>query len=365
MSVKDLMREPLKEFSAYMAGGIQIKPVEGKETVKLNANEMQMGPSPKAIEAMADELKRGYLYPMETVGVLKKKIAEYVGKPASNVTVFGGSGAGIQAIAEAFLNPDDEVLICSPTYMAYYRLASRFGGKLVEVEADDGVSTDLDKLAEAITDKTKLIFICNPNNPTGTILCPEKLEAFINHLPSHVICVIDEAYMEWVSIPDYPSGLKFVEDGKNVIVLRTFSKIFGMAGIRVGYSVANDEITESIASIAGTYSTNRIGAVGAVAALEDEEFFKAAYENNTKQREYLTKEMEKLGITVVPSNTSFIYFAPHCDTRKCMEILESEGVFIRYFSEEYIRVSIGLPHQNQLFLDALKKAISELKAACA
>lgn len=365
MAVKDLMREPLKEFSTYMAGGIQVKPVEGKELVKLNANEMQMGPSPKAIEAMADELKRGYLYPMETVGVLKKKIAEYVGKPVSNITVFNGSGAGIQAIAEAFLNPGDEVLICSPTYMAYYNLASRFGGKLVEVKADDEVSTDLDKLSAAITDKTKLIFICNPNNPTGTILCPNKLETFIKNLPPHVICVLDEAYMEWVSIPDYPSGIKFVEEGKNIIVLRTFSKIFGMAGIRVGYAVTNNEITEALASIAGTFGTNRIGAVGAAAALEDKEFFEAAYKNNTEQREYLTKEMEKLGITVVPSNTSFIYFAPHCDTRKCMDILESEGVFIRYFSEEYIRVSIGLPHQNQLFLNALKKALEELKSACA
>lgn len=362
MAIKDLMRDPLKEFSVYMAGGIQVKPIEGKELVKLNANEMQMGPSPKAMEAMADELKRGYLYPMETVGVLKKKIAEYVDKPLSNITVFDGSGAGIQAIAEAFLNPDDEVLICSPTYMAYYRLAPRFGGKLVEVEADDKVSTDLDKIAEAITDKTKLIFICNPNNPTGTILCPEKLAEFIENLPSHVICVIDEAYMEWVSIPDYPSGLKFVEDGRNVIVLRTFSKIFGMAGIRVGYSVANDEITAALASIAGTYGTNRIGAVGAAVALDDKEFFAAAYKNNTEQRAYLTKEMENLGITVVPSNTSFIYFAPHCDTRKCMDILEKEGVFIRYFGEEYLRVSIGLPHQNQLFLDALKKAMNECKA---
>ena len=133
----------------------------------------------------------------------------------------------------------------------------------------------------------------------------------------------------------------------------------------MGYAVANKELTECLGSIANTFSSNRIGLAGAVAALEDEEFKQAAFDNNTQQREYLTKEMEAMGITVVPSQTSFIYFAPHCDTKKCMEVLESEGVFIRYFSEEYIRVSIGMPHQNQLFLDALKKALQQLKKECA
>ncbi|MBO5032254.1 MAG: histidinol-phosphate transaminase [Lachnospiraceae bacterium] len=364
-TMKELMRKDLQEFSAYAAGGMQVKPVPGKEIVKLNANEMQMGPSPRAMKAMADELQRGHLYPMEMVGKLKKKLADYTGKETDHITVFGGSGAGIQCIAETFIDRDDEVLICSPTYMAYYRLASRFGGKLVEVEADDGVSTDLDKLSAAITDRTKLVVICNPNNPTGTILCPHKLDEFISRLPEHVICIVDEAYIDWVSIPDYPSALKYVEEGKNVIVLRTFSKIYGMAGCRVGYAVANKELTECLGSIANTFSSNRIGLAGAAAALEDKAFKEAAYQNNTQQREYLTKEMEAMGITVVPSQTSFLYFAPHCDTKKCMEILESEGVYIRYFNEEYIRVSIGMPHQNQLFLAALKKALQQLKKECA
>lgn len=355
-AVKDLMRDALKEYSSYTAGGMQIKPAApGTRIAKLNANEMQMGPSPKAIEAMAAELKNGYLYPMEPIAKLKKAIAEYAGKPLNNITVFGGSGAGIQAIGEAFLNPDDELLICSPTYMAYYRLPARFGAKLVEVECEDGLSTDLDKMAAAITDKTKLIFICNPNNPTGTILCPEKLDEFIANLPEHVICVLDEAYIDWVSIPDYPTGFKYVEDGKKVIVLRTFSKIYGMAGCRVGYAVANEELTTCLGSIAGTFGTNRIGAAGATAALADTEYTKSAYENNTQQREYLTKEMEKLGITVVPSNTSFIYFEPHCNTQECLDFLQEQGVYIRYFGEKYLRVSIGLPWQDEMFIDAMKK----------
>ena len=353
MTTRDLMRESLKNFRAYVAGGKQLQPDLSMPIVKLNANENQMGPGPKAVMAMTEELGLGHLYPMETIQRLKKKISEHVGLPVECVSVYHGSGSGIGAIGEAFLNPDDEMLVCSPTYMAYYMLPGRFGAKLVEVEAVDGVSTDLDKIYDAITDKTKLIFICNPNNPTGTLLDAEKLFDFIKKVPEHVITVVDEAYIDWVSDESYPSAIKMVEDGRNLIVLRTFSKIYGLAGCRVGYAIANAEVTECLGAVA--MGPNRIGAAGAAAALDDIEYYNAAKENNSTQREYLTREMEKLGITVVPSSTSFIYFAPHCDTKDCMDFLESQGVFIRYFSEEYIRVSIGLPWQNKQFLTALSK----------
>lgn len=353
MTTRDLMREPLKDFTAYVAGGKQFKFDSGMPVIKLNANENQMGPGPKAMMAMSAELGQGNLYPMETILNLKRKISKHVGFPLECITTFSGSGSGIQAIGEAFLNPDDEMLVCSPTYMAYYILPKRFGAKLVEVEAEDGVSTDLDKIYEAINDKTKLIFICNPNNPTGTLLDPDKLFDFIKKVPEHVITVVDEAYIDWIADDSYPSALKMVEDGRNLIILRTFSKIYGLAGCRVGYAVANAEVTQCLGSIAGFMGPNRIGAAGAAAALEDYEYYNAAKENNTSQRTYLTEEMEKLGITVVPSSASFIYFAPHCDTKECMDYLESRGVFIRYFSEEYIRVSIGLPWQNKQFLNVL------------
>ncbi len=351
MSVKDLMREPLKGFQIYTAGGMMVNP--GPGIVKLNANENQMGPSPKALEAMEKELTSCNFYPMQSIANLKKKISEYIDMPVSCITAFNGSGAGIQAVAEAFLNPDDELLICSPTYMQYYRLPAQFGAKLVEVTSEDGVSIDLDALSAGITDKTKLIFICNPNNPTGTLLCPDKLSKFIDDLPDHVVCVIDEAYIDWVADESYPSMISKVLCGKNVIVLRTFSKIYGLAGARCGYAVASEEIISCLSAISGIFGTNRIAAAGATAALGDTEFYKAAKDNNTEQRAYISKELEKLGCTVVPSATSFIYFAPHCDTKECMSYLESKGVYIRYFTEEYIRVSIGLPMQNQKFLDVI------------
>ena len=352
MAAKELMRDALKDYSVYVAGNMQAKPVPGKPIAKLNLNENQMGPGSKAMEAMQKELPFGHLYAMDALIKLKKKISEHVNKPTECITTFGGSGGGIQCIAETFLNPDDELLLCSPTYMAYYRLPSRYGAKLVEVQSPDGLSTDLDLLYDAITDKTKLIFICNPNNPTGTLLCPDKLKAFIDKLPSHVICVVDEAYIDWVGKKDYPSAISWVEYGKNLIVLRTFSKIYGLAGCRIGYSVANPELTQCLGSISGSYNTNRIGAVGATAALDDVEYFTASYENNNTQRAYLMEEMRKMGMDVVESNTSFIYFAPHCNTKDFLDHLASENVFIRGFTEEYVRVTIGLPEQNQQFLDA-------------
>lgn len=361
MSAKELMREALKDYSVYVAGNMLAKPIPGMPVAKLNLNENQMGPSSKAIAAMQAELPYGHLYAMEALMKLKQGISEKTGKPLEYITTFGGSGGGIQCIAETFLNPDDELLLCSPTYMAYYRLPARFGAKLVEVEAEDGVSTDLDKLKEAITDKTKLIFICNPNNPTGTLLCPKKLKAFVDDLPSHVICVIDEAYIDWVGDKDYPSAISWVEEGKNLIVLRTFSKIYGLAGCRIGYSIANSELTKCLGSIAGSFNTNRIGAVGAATALKDEEYYEAAYKNNLEQRAYLMEEMKKMGMDVVESNTSFIYYAPHCDTKEYLDFLASKNVFIRGFTEEFVRVSIGLPGQNQQFLDASAEFLESIQ----
>lgn len=359
MAIKDLMREELKEYNIYVAGG---RPMgQGAPKHRLMANENQLGPSPKAIEAIAEEAKQGNLYPMIPTMRAKKAISEYVHKPLEDIITYAGSGSGINAIGEAFLNPGDEVLICSPTYMAYGHLPARHGAKLVEVFSKDGVSTDLELLAGAITDKTKLIFICNPNNPTGTILDPARLDEFVEKLPEHVICVVDEAYIDWVDIPNYPSALKYVEEGgKNIIVLRTFSKIYGMAGIRVGYSVANSEITQALNSIAGSFGTSGPAAAGAAAALGDSEFYEISYKNNKEQRDYMIEEMSKMGVDVIPSQTSFIYFAPHCNTQECMDAIEEGGVMIRYFGEQYLRVSIGRPEQNQMFLDALAQYLKSV-----
>ena len=357
---KALIRNPLKDSGVYVAGGF--KPgLKDPRAVRLNANENPFGPSPKAVEAMSKELLRGSYYPGDIMMDFKAKLAEYTGFETSNLTLFNGSGAAINAIGDLFLNEGDEVIITTPGYMQYYELPSQKGAKLVEVPAINGIYTNLKGMSEAVNSKTKMVIICNPNNPTGTLLTFEELEAFVKSLPEHVICVIDEAYFDWIDIPGYKSAFNLVNDDSNVIVFRTFSKIFGMAGIRMGYAVSNKALTELIGMEGGIFYSNRIAARGAMTSLDDKEFYDMVKKNNTTQRTYISEELKALGCDVVPSQTSFIYFNPHADNGEIMRLLEEKFIFIRRFDDPYIRVSIGLPEQNQKFLDAMKEILSILK----
>lgn len=358
MSVKDLMRNELKEFAAYNAG-VHLVGVDFRKIVKLNANESMMGPSQKAMDAMAEELKYGYMYPQPVIAELSKELSDFLGKPEDNIVVMNGSGSGIQMVGECFLNPGDEMLLCDPTFMAYYKVPARFGAILKTVTPKDGVSQDLDLLYDAITEKTKLIVLCNPNNPTGTLIDHEKLKEFIEKLPKHVVVIMDEAYIEWVDIPGYQSALDLVTDDNNIIILRTFSKNHGMAGYRIGYSVANKALTECLNSLTNYYSPNRIAARGAAVSLHDKEWGELVYKNNKEQRDYMQSEMAKMGMLVTPSQASFIWFDPKCDSKVLFDKLIEKKVYIRPF-HPYLRVSIGLPEQNQAFLDALAESLKEM-----
>lgn len=359
-NISELMRDPLKTSNVYVAGMMVPQMPVGVECYKLNANENQFGPSPMAIKAMELELKKGNLYPGDLMKLLKEKIAEHYKKKVENISIYNGSGAAINAIGDTFINYEDEIIICSPTYMAYAPLPKRFGGKIIEVQAKEGLYTDLNAILAAITDKTKLIFICNPNNPTGTVLEFETLKQFIEVLPKHVICIVDEAYFEWISIPGYKSALQLIEENQ-VIVFRTFSKIYGMAGCRMGCAFASKEMTDCLMASTNIFYSNRIAAAGAIAAMEDHAFLEKVYQNNKTQREYLMQEMTNMNMQVVPSQTSFIYFEPGCDTSKCLKVLAENRVYIRDFGPKYLRVSIGLPYQNQAFLDAMQIALAQVR----
>lgn len=357
---KELLRDPIKNSKVYIAGGFKMG-LKNPLAVRLNANENPFGPSPKAIEAMTAELSRGNFYPGDVMLDFKSTLAEYLNLSTENLTLFNGSGAAINAMGDLFLNSGDEVIISSPTYMQYYDLPSHYDAKLIEVPAIDGIYTNLDGMLEAITPKTKMMIICNPNNPTGTIIKSTTLREFLKRLPKNILCIVDEAYFDWVDDSEYESAINMIDDDTNVLVFRTFSKIYGMAGIRMGYAVANKTLSATIAMAANMFYSNRIAAVGAKAALYDKEFYDMAHKNNTEQREFLSKELEKLGCDVVPSQTSFILFNPHSDNAKIMEKLEERFIFIRRFDDPYIRVSIGRPEQNLLFLNAMKAILNELK----
>jgi len=361
MDYTELLRDPIKSSGVYVAGGF--KPgLTDPRAVRLNANENPFGPSPKAIQAMSTELYKGAYYPGDVLRAFKSSLAEHLDVTTENLTLYNGSGSAINAMGDLFLNPGDEVLISSPTYMQYYDLPGHYGAKLVEVPAIDGLYTNLNGLLDAITEKTKMIFICNPNNPTGTLLPKGKLELFVSKLPKDIICVVDEAYMDWIDDKSYESAINLTTPENSVIVLKTFSKIYGMAGIRMGYAVANKALSAVIASSANIFYSNRIAAVGAMASITDKSYYKKVYLNNKTQREWLTSEMKEMGFDVIPSQTSFIYFNPHADCSMIMTELEARFIFIRKFDDPYLRVSIGLPSQNKAFIDALKDILCIKKA---
>lgn len=356
MEVKDLLRDPIKGFTAYKPGGKQIKVNEGvTKVVQLNANENQLGPSPKAVEAMCEAAKMSNFYPF-TFGQTEEVrgfIADYYDMDASTIMVTSGSSGIIAAFGDIFLNPGDEMLTCTPTYDSYRAVANRYGAVFKSVPLKNH-GFDLDALYEAITDKTKLIVIVNPNNPTGTLLTNEELDAFMEKVPDHVITIIDEAYFEWINEPHYESAIKYVRQGKKVAVLRTFSKLYGMAGVRIGYGIMLPEICEAMRNVEFNYGASRIGLAGAKAALLDEDYKKRSLENNTKGREYLTNVLKEAGFDVVTSYASFVYFLPKGITSETLiQELGVRGVMIRGYGD-YARVSVGLPWQNELFAETLK-----------
>lgn len=359
MEVKELLRDPLKGFTAYKPGGKKVKVREGvSEIIQLNANENQLGPSPKAIEAMSEATKISNFYPF-TFGQsdkARKVIANYHGVSVEEVMITSGSTGIISAFGEMFLNQGDEVITCEPTYDSYKAMAARYGAKFKSVPLKD-FRFDLEGMLAKVTNKTKLLIIVNPNNPTGTLLSNEELDDFMSKVPDHVIVVIDEAYFEWIGDPNYTSSIKYVLEGKKVVVLRTFSKLYGMAGVRMGYGIMLKDICKEMMNVEWNYGASRIGLAGAMAALEDTEYVERSLNNNTQGRIYLTKVLKDAGFDVVESYASFIYFYPNgFSADELVDKLGSYGVIIRAFGK-YTRISIGLPYQNELFEKTLQKVL--------
>lgn len=353
MAIFNLLREPIKTAAGYAAGGKPLpQPPKGVIPAKLNANENQFGPSPLVLQAIQQEMKNLYLYPFEQIHLTRKSLAKWLTFEPENICMACGSLSLICAIGDVFLNAGDEVVMCTPSYMAYSSLPGRYGAQLVEVPNKD-FATDVKGLLKAITNKTKLCIIVNPNNPTGAKISNADLQYFMDHVPEHVITIVDEAYIEWVDEDGYQDATKYVRENKNVIVLRTFSKIFGLAGIRFGYAITTPEISKYIGIVESNYGPDRLALIAARHAIKDTDYLAASLKNNTDGRNYIMKELRKLGFDVVESSASFIYFAPKMETSFLIEELNKRGVYIRDFGKVYSRVSIGRPQQNKQFIAAL------------
>ena len=362
-----LARDHIMKLSPYVAG----KPIEEVEAeygvkvlAKLASNENPLGISPKAVAAMEKEMKNCFLYPEGSSPRVRHKLAERLNVQEGQIFLATGGDHILTLLGNAFVNQGDEVIVGAPSFYTYTLSTLVMGGALIKVPLSD-LTYDLDAVLAAITPQTKLIFFCNPNNPTGTIVPKDKVADFMGKVPDHCVVVFDEAYFEFISDPAYGDGIEdYVKKGANVVVLRTFSKLYGLAGLRIGYAVAAEHLAPVLGRVMPPFPVNRLAQVAAEAAMDDTEFVEAVIKTNNEGRAYLNDQFDKLGLAYAPSYGNFIFVDVGIPAPKVNEELLKRGIVIRpghqWGCETFIRVTIGTPEQNQAFINALKEIIERL-----
>ena len=363
MSIWNQANAQLRELVAYEPG----KPIEDvarelglkpSEVIKMASNENPLGPSPKALGAMREALLKAHIYPDGGGYYLREAIANKFGLARANVILGNGSSEVIEFAGHAFLRPGDEILTSRHAFVIYKVMAQLFGAVTVEVD-DPGFTHDLDAMAAAVTPRTKLIFVANPNNPTGTRVTQAAVDHFVDRVPAHVPIVFDEAYQEFLEDPT--DTLKFVREGReNVLVVRTFSKIQGLAGLRIGYGMGSPALIDVLQKTREPFNANGIAQVGALAGLLDEEHQRATRELAKAGCDFFHKSFAALGLEFVPSCANFVLVRVG-DGKACFQALLRKGVIVRdmnaYGLPEWIRVTVGTAEQNERFLRELTAAM--------
>lgn len=331
-----------------------------EDIIKLASNENPLGPSPLAVQAIRQMLDQLQLYPDSNCFSLKQRLASINGLDSSGVIIGNGSDELIKLISETFLNQGDEIIYAQPSFSEYEFGAKIMGANCVPVPLKN-FTHDLDAMLEAVTPNTKIIYLCNPNNPTGTIVTGVKIDEFMQKLPETALVVFDEAYYEYVQDPAYESGLKYIAKGRNVVVLRTFSKIYGLASLRIGYGLTTPELADAIARVREPFNVNTVGQVGALAALNDTPHLQQSQEINNSGKAYLYAQFKEMGLDYVPTEANFIFVDTGKNCKEVFSALLAEGVIIRtgdiFGYPEFIRVTVGTPGENERFIKSLKKVL--------
>ncbi|OGC03402.1 histidinol-phosphate transaminase [candidate division WOR-1 bacterium RIFOXYA12_FULL_43_27] len=344
-------RNAVSNLKEYIPG----KNPEKAKVIKLASNENPLGPSPKALLAIKKELKKISVYPDQNSLLLSRQLSKKFNVSEKNLVIGNGSDEVLQLIAAAYLSSGDEVLISRNTFSTYEFVTRLFDGNPVFVDLKNN-TYDLPGFASKSTDKTKIIFLCNPNSPTGTSFTAAELDSFMANIPDNYIVVIDEAYAEYVESEDYPDSLKYVRQGKNVIVLRTFSKLYGLAGLRCGYGIAKEEIIKYLKMVKLPFGVNRLAVAAASAALDDKAFVKKSLKTNKDGKKYLYSQLSP-----IKTEANFICLDIKKSADEVFLRLMAEGVIIRPLTSfgipNAIRVTIGTMEQNKKFVAALKKVL--------
>ncbi len=326
---------------------------------KLASNENPVGPSPKAMEAIKDALVKMNRYPDGGGYYLREALARKHDVDMKNIILGSGANEIIETIIRTFLTPQDEAIMAWPAFSIFMLVLQAHNVKTIRVPLKD-FTHDLKSMGEAVTDSTKMIFIANPNNPTGTSVGEKEALEMLGAIPENVMVVMDEAYYEFVTRPDFPRSIDYVMEGKNIFVLRTFSKIYGLAGLRVGYGIAKEELITDLNRVRAPFNVNCLAQAGALACLEDDDHVRRCLEVNNEGREYLYKGLSDLGLEYVPTDTNFILVKVE-NSREMFNKLLPLGVIVRpldgYELPDYIRLGIGVQWENDKFLEAIKQLI--------
>jgi histidinol-phosphate aminotransferase len=334
-----------------------------KEVTKLASNENPFGCSPKAKEAIIAEVNNTSLYPDGGAVELTKAVASHFNVETNQVIFGAGSDEIILMIARAYLVPGDENIMATHTFPQYKHNAEIENAVCIEVPLIDGTH-DLQGMLDRVTDRTKIIWVCNPNNPTGTIVTHEQLAAFLKKVPSDVLVVLDEAYAEYTVSGDYPDGFELIRQYKNAILLRTFSKIYGLASLRIGYGIGHPDVIHTINQVREPFNTTRYAQSAAKAALADEAFIQDCRQKNADGIQYLQGEFNRLGLSYYPAHGNFVMVDVQRPAKLAFEGLLRKGFIVRGGHNldfpTKLRVTVGSRQQNEQFIQALEAVLTEI-----
>ncbi len=362
--MKKIYKKVLDEVIPYKPG----KPIEEvkreiglDEVIKLASNENPFSPSEKVLKAIAENISEVNRYPDGGCFYLRKALSEKLSISGENIVFGNGSDEVIILTLRAFLSPGDEVVISDPTFMVY-KIASKIEGAELKVAPAKEFKHDLEGVLSCVTDKTKIIFIANPENPTGSYIRAKELDEFIEKLPEDVVLFMDEAYYEFASGGDYPETLSMIEKtDRNIIIARTFSKVYGLAGLRIGYALAREDIAELLNKVREPFNVNSLAQVAAVAALKDDEYVKKNVDWVKKEKQRFYDFFESVGFEYVPSRTNFILFDTARNSTELFNKLLYKGVIVRDMTawgiKGFLRVNIGTEEENNKFISALQEVI--------
>lgn len=354
-------KRAIQDLPIYQAGKSieEVKRESGrKDVIKLVSNENPFGCSPKVVEAL-ENLNLFHHYPEPLAPVLQAKLAEHL-KIEPQKLIFGnGSSEIIQMICRAFLEPDDESILVDFTYSIYQTEVKIEGATPVIVPLHNG-AYDLEAMYRAITKKTKVIWICNPNNPTGTLIDEQTLRSFLAQVPPHILVVLDEAYIEYVTDEKCPSSLSLSKEFKQLLILRTFSKIYGLAAMRIGFALGDEEVIQVLHRVRPSFNTNRYAQQAALAALEDQPFVSYWRMVNDQERKRIMNQLDIWKISYFPSQGNFILIDTGLPSDKVYQFFLVRGIIIRDRLKypSYIRVTVGTPEQNSRFLAVFAELLS-------